>query len=245
MGGRWGRRGGAGTAPRRGPEAIVSGRWDPHEDTHRYVGGPITRFLKALFGLLKHAGPQALLRDRLKTQNRGQHAIRRRAEVVEWYILGWLVLDGILLLAVGPGAVRGRWAALVITAIVVMRIIDILQAAVNVTIFDPLERPPGEHQTASIGRALVLGFINYAEFVLLFAIVYAAFLPNLHHAAGWSDAVYFSAVTQVTLGYGDLILAAHLRWFASAQGFLGIGFPILVIGRFISALPGIREGGRE
>ena len=131
------------------------------------------------------------------------------------------------------------------TALVILRLVDILQAAVNVTIFDPMDRPAGEHQTASIGRALVLGLINYLEIMLLFAVVYAAYLPRLRNAGGWSDAVYFSAITQATLGYGDLLPTGHLRWFVSAQGFLGIGFPVLVIGRFISALPGIREGGRE
>jgi hypothetical protein len=81
-----------------------------------------------------------------------------------------------------------------------MRAVDIVQASVNVTIFDPMDRPAHDHQTASIGRALVLGFVNYAEFALLFAIAYGAFLPLLRGARGWSDAVYFSAVTQVTLG---------------------------------------------
>lgn len=216
-----------------------------HNPAQRYVGGPIIRCLKALFGLLKHAGPQALLRDRLKSQAAGPAAIRRRAEAVEWYILAWLILDGIVFVAVGPGAVRERWLARAVTALVILRLVDILQAAVNVTIFDPMDRPPGEHQTASVGRALVLGLVNYLEIMVLFAIVYAAYLTRLRNAGSWSDAIYFSVVTQATLGYGDLLPTGHLRWFASAQGFLGIGFPILVIGRFIAALPGIREGGSE
>ena len=90
---------------------MSSGTAQGHNPAQRYVGGPIIRCLKRLFGLLKHAGPQALLRDRLESQGAGPEAIRRRAEAVEWYILAWLMLDGIIFIAVGPAAVRGRWLA--------------------------------------------------------------------------------------------------------------------------------------
>ena len=44
-------------------------------------------------------------------------------------------------------------------------------------------------------------------------------------------AFYFSIITQLTIGYGDVYATAWLRIIAAAQGLIGALFVIVVLGR--------------
>ena len=62
-----------------------------------------------------------------------------------------------------------------------------------------------EHETATAHkRSLLLLFLNYIEVVLAFAVIYSSgSLMNLPFES-YLDAIYFSVVTSVTLGLGDI-----------------------------------------
>jgi hypothetical protein len=63
---------------------------------------------------------------------------------------------------------------------------------------------------------------------------------NLAGATERFDALYFSMITQLTIGYGDIRPLHAARWIASLQGLVGFGFTLLIIGRFVSLIPPVR-----
>jgi hypothetical protein len=90
---------------------------------------------------------------------------------------------------------------------------------------------------------LILLVINYIELMLWFGLVYALNCQSLvdqsfgdHGApAGPITAFYFSIVTQLTIGYGDVYAKGWLRTIVALQGLVGALFVIVVLGRAVSA----------
>ena len=90
-------------------------------------------------------------------------------------------------------------------------------------------------------RFLVLGFVNFLELIVCFSAIYAFDLTKLKGAMDPWAALYFSVVTQLTIGYGDLKPLAELRAVAAIQGLSGLSFLALVFTRAITALKAIHE----
>ncbi len=132
-----------------------------------------------------------------------------------------------------------RAAAVLIFLIAGYRIIDIVQAGVNTTLFDPLRLAQQGPQTIlAFHRKLLLEAINFVELVLLFGCLYALSLARLNGAADdWSDAFYFSAITQLTIGYGDIQPLGSFKLLAVVQGLTGFFFALVVLARVVSVLP--------
>jgi hypothetical protein len=86
-------------------------------------------------------------------------------------------------------------------------------------------------------RTLVLAAINYVELMLWFGLLYALNYHSLHGASRPVTAFYFSIITQLTIGYGDVYAMGWLRIIAAAQGLIGALFVIVVLGRAVSASP--------
>lgn len=77
--------------------------------------------------------------------------------------------------------------------------------------------------------------INYVELMIWFGVVYALNYHSLHGADEPASAFYFSIVTQLTIGYGDVSPMGWLRIIAALQGLIGALFVIVVLARAISA----------
>lgn len=92
----------------------------------------------------------------------------------------------------------------------------------NLSVFDQL-RTNEQVLISSAVRTLVLSFLNYLELVICFGLVYATMLEQLVGASGWGDALYYSVVTQLTIGYGDIRPLGEARFVSSAQGGGGRG----------------------
>jgi hypothetical protein len=62
-----------------------------------------------------------------------------------------------------------------------------------------------EHNTDKLAnRSVILLFLNFSEVIASFALIYASghyFNQPLH---SWIDALYFSLITGVTIGFGDI-----------------------------------------
>ncbi len=105
-------------------------------------------------------------------------------------------------------------------------------------VFDQL-RTHEQLVISSAVRTLVLSFLNYLELLACFGIVYSTMPGTLVGSTGWMDDMYFSVVTQLTIGYGDIRPIGWARVVSVAQGLVAVAFTILILGRIVSVLPKI------
>jgi len=162
-------------------------------------------------------------------------ATARRSRRVEAYLMAWFVIELGILAAVVNGVALPAWIP---RTIIVVRILDIFQTSVNMSVFDQL-RTEERLVISSAVRTLVLSFLNYLELLVCFGILYTGMIELLVGATGWLDAMYFSVVTQLTIGYGDIRPVGHARVVSVAQGLVAVAFTILILGRIVSVLPKI------
>ncbi len=122
----------------------------------------------------------------------------------------------------------------------IFRIVDIIQVSINIVLFNRLRvHPDLRNPMISLTRSLLLTVINYFELILLFGVIYLSYPEIIHPRVEPYDALYFSVITQITIGYGDLRPVGWGRLVASIQGITGFFFAIFVLARFISSLPSI------
>jgi potassium channel LctB len=161
---------------------------------------------------------------------------KRRATQVDAWVAGYVIAECVSLaaIAVCGGAIL---TAVLVSVIAAIRVIEILVVAVNATMFDAL-RIKGPMVMASFVRTVVLVSINYVELVVCFGIIFAAWPTLLMHVdSRISDSLYFSAVTLMTIGYGDVTPVGLGRAIAASEGLVGFFFGLIVLSRFVSLLP--------
>ena len=174
---------------------------------------------------------------------------------IDVYIVVWLLFAiflAIVLSDVSPTPSSASYAAWIAYLFAGLRIIDILQAAINVAVFAPLGFTGATQQVEHRIRSITLLVINYFEVVLWFGIVYLVLPFATQHTYaspsgdvagstyGVANMVYFSAITQLTVGYGDITPTGPTRMVATIQASVGWLLTIIVIARFVSAQPPIR-----
>ncbi len=202
----------------------------------------ITWFFERVFWGLHQLSPARLVR-RSRNAHISSEAFRvdphgstvRRARRVEAYIIAWFVVEALL---IATSAEHWHWALWIPRAIVTVRILDIFQQSVNMSVFDQL-RSDERLVISSAVRTLVLSFLNYIELLVCFGIVYTTLPGSLVGSTGWIDDLYFSVVTQLTIGFGDIRPVGLARLIASVQGLVSVIFTILMLGRIVSVLPKI------
>lgn len=161
----------------------------------------------------------------------------KRSRRVEGYILFWFVLEALLLY----GAFTAQpWPAWLARTLLVLRILDIFQTSVNMAVFDQL-RTDETLVISSAVRTLVLSFLNYLELLVCFGLLYTTMGELLVGSTGVLDDLYFSVVTQLTIGYGDIRPIGWARFVSVSQGLVSVAFTILILGRIVSVLPKIES----
>lgn len=172
-------------------------------------------------------------------------ASRLGGRATDLYILVWfVVLSGLGLASYCfyPNLPGGLSCGIVVAA--GLRILDLTQIVVNLGLFGHLGSPPEKQQeVVNVTRSLVLLLWNFLELILWFGLLYLP-LTFAQPKSFWSM-FYFSGITQLTIGYGDFTPVGLAKAIAILQGSLGWLVTVIVVARFVAALPGIREQTRS
>jgi hypothetical protein len=134
------------------------------------------------------------------------------------------------------------WRAFVLALFAGWRVIDILQASVNTLLFDPFWEGAERQRFLSVRRKILLTSVNYVELLVLFGLIYSAGRSSFAEPLKeWYDAFYFSGVTQLTIGYGEIQPVGWNKLVAVMQGLLSFFFAVLLLARIVSVLPEVQE----
>lgn len=209
---------------------------------------PFTDFVRRLFDWAKLLSPMKwlsrwvpVLRPRSSLSQdeiRDLDFVRRRGIAIDLYLWCWFLLIGVLAAVLSYTDVLPS-VRIAIAVIVVLRLLEIFQVTINLALFDALTGRPDE-LVSSRARLIVLAVLNYCELMVLFGMLYAMDyqklvaqgMPTKHPL----NAFYFSAITQLTIGYGDVSPTGWLRVLAVAQGLSAFLFVFLILGRFVASL---------
>jgi hypothetical protein len=158
----------------------------------------------------------------------------KRGHHIEIYIIIFFILEllGVFLTPFVGSSLRTAFCL-----IAAYRIFDIFQASINLNLFDRLRTTSEHHYVASVTRSAILSVWNYIELIICFGIIYSLNLLYLKNATMPGDGYYFSVITQLTIGYGDLIPLGLLRIVAAIQGLLGFLVALFAVSRIIAFLP--------
>lgn len=101
------------------------------------------------------------------------------------------------------------------------------------------------HGKPSTERSLVFGFLSYIELIVLFGAVYRAFPETARHGGGhlrglW-EPLYFSAITQLTIGYGDISPTSWGRGLAVGQTFFGLFVVVTQVARYVGVIASLPD----
>jgi hypothetical protein len=155
------------------------------------------------------------------------------AVATEVYVLCWLGIA--VTISAALWCCYGYVSAVewLVYLLALLRVLEIIVRTTTVNFSNVISRP----------RSLVLLAINYVELMVWFGLVYALNSQSLvdqslsDHGAPASPitAFYFSVITQLTIGYGDVYATGGLRTIAALQGLVGALFVIVVLGRALSS----------
>ncbi|MEW6536709.1 MAG: potassium channel family protein [Candidatus Auribacterota bacterium] len=167
---------------------------------------------------------------------------QRRSLKVEKYLLCFFVLEVASIFVINlPSNKLLQILQTIFLWIVIYRILTIFIVIINMNIFDILRLKGLKHRMISSIRTVVLSFWNYLELMLCFGICYDYFSNNgLSKQLKFLDPYYFSVITQLTIGYGDIHPVRNwVKILVIFQGILGFIFAVFIIARIVSFLPRI------
>ena len=111
-------------------------------------------------------------------------------------MLAWFLIELAILASLANALALPFWIP---RSLMIVRILDIFQQSVNMSVFDQL-RTDEKLVISSAVRTLVLSFLNYVVLIVCFGILYTTFPNTLIGSHSWFDDIYFSVATQLTVG---------------------------------------------
>lgn len=177
--------------------------------------------------------------DSFVDPSKRENTTKTRSHRVDLYIFIWFMVELMAVVTLCLVGWRPTYLILVVRILGALRIIDIIQVNVNIVLFDRL-RIEKDYYMASLVRTIVLTMLNYFQMLVWFGLIYCTILNDLKNANDWTDAFYFSIITQLTIGYGDIAPLRSAKLIAVGQGIIGFFFMVLILARFITILPKVK-----
>ena len=161
----------------------------------------------------------------------------RRGRKIEAYVVAWLVVQLVVICVLSTIRLSSA-LAWPIRTILAYRLFDITQAVANLNVFSSLRMHGRPRRVPSLARILILSLWSFVEVAFCFGGLYAT-APSAFSApfTTFYDPYYFSMVTQLTIGYGDIFPIGAMRLLVATQGMFGFMLGAIVLGRIVSLLP--------
>lgn len=171
----------------------------------------------------------------------------KRAKRVEFVMIGKLVCSAgcLLLLEFTDFSIAKRgagyswllWLCLPLTGVF---LVDTAATAIYAALF----RRRGKIQRPSLERNVVLGLLNFFEVTVAFGVLHRIFYVQKGVPIGWCEAMYFSTVTALTIGYGDMAPdEAWGRMVVMGQGAVMLVIVTVLIARMLGSMDAIGQDG--
>jgi hypothetical protein len=183
--------------------------------------GFLTSAVKRLFDALKLLSPMAWL-ERFRPNV--------TPSAIEQYVLGSLLVEIVAAISAIKFAGWPLWLQWTVLVLAALKILEIIRVTASVVLFD-------EGVVASVQRTFILAALNFIELGLCYGFFYALNDQLLAPSpAGALAAFYFSFITQLTIGFGDIHPMGWLRFVAVVQGLTAALFVLLVFGKIVASL---------
>lgn len=204
--------------------------------------GIITPIVLAIFRIIQYLPPQCFIGNRTDFKLKNEHIqgearvqlAKKRAIKIDLSILFFFILE----LSYPFLSLNYKLLDTILLIIFIARLIDIIQINVNLILFDHIRIP--ENRIAKYSRSVILLIVNYIEIVLIFGFIYWHFNLHFNKVVDIYDAYYFSGITQLTIGYGDIFPKDWMRLVVLIQGFISTIFSFLVLAKIISLIPDLK-----
>jgi len=214
--------------------------------THAMHEGVIVRTLDWLFRLLRLFSLLSWLRASLNEKSCYKSEFGKY-RLVEEYVIGWIVFEisvviFLTIMAINDCYSWANWFMILLYVLFGLRLIDMFQASLNLTIFNPKQNTKQDKENISDGfvyprRSLILNLVNLAEVVLIFGIFtflnraayYPAFVSPL-------DSIHYSISTFTLLGNPVEVITRIGQVFLISEVIIGFTYSILILGHMVSLL---------
>jgi hypothetical protein len=158
----------------------------------------------------------------------------RAASIIDWYIVGWVILES--------GAyLRGldHIPYLVLAGVAVYRLVEIGQVFANAVLFERKRSARAGvvvYMVMSIPRSIVQSIVLLSETILCFGALFFVGRSHLSDVANGQDALDFSIRTITTIGPAGEAEGVF-RLLVDAEPLVGLLFAGAVLARLINAMP--------
>jgi Ion channel len=177
--------------------------------------------VKTIFGFLKYLSPIEWLQWWRPTL---------WPAATELYVVACLLIEFVVAINITKIAGWPSWLPYVVLVLASLRILTIVRVTMSVVLFD-------EGEVASVQRTFILAAINFLELCLCYGLFYALNKKLLlGDQIGALTGFYFSFITQLTIGFGDVHPVGWLRVVAVIQGLTAALFILLVFGTIVASL---------
>ncbi len=200
------------------------------------ISFPILNLTRKIFSLSRYLSIGHWMRRYGMSKGR-----RIAVSIVDWYIIGWLVIELLLTIGIGLNHIPSCFQK-TIAIIAGYRIFELTQVYFNILLFDPLQHYEAgeEYFLYSSTRSVLISIISYIELIVCYAFIYFAFIVTGIYSTpvitSVFEAIYFSTIL-ATIGYGDIVPVGNMRFIAMSEAFLSVLFIAIIIARFLNFLP--------